>query len=110
MLVYTLQYAKRLHERAHPILERYALLLCLGVVWAFAAILTVGGVYNRVKEQTKMSCRTDHSSLISSAPWYIDSNKLPFAFEISLCTFTCVSHFVEWTCFANSTLCDNYLG
>lgn len=66
-----LQYAKRLHPRAHTILERYALLLCLGFIWAFAAILTAGGVYNRVKKQTQMSCRTDRSFLISSAPWYV---------------------------------------
>lgn len=68
-LVLVQQYAKRLHERAHPILERYALLLCLGFIWAFAAILTVSGVYNRVKEQTKVSCRADHSFLIQTAPW-----------------------------------------
>ncbi|KNA13080.1 hypothetical protein SOVF_120060 [Spinacia oleracea] len=58
MLVF--QYAKRLYSRAHSILERYALLLCLGLIWAFAAILIAGGVYNRVKEKTKMSRRNHH--------------------------------------------------
>lgn len=77
LLVLIQQYAKRLHARAHPILERYALLLCLAFIWAFAAILTAGGVYNRVKEQTKMSCRTDRSFLISSAPWI----KIPYPFQ-----------------------------
>lgn len=89
LLVLVQQYAKRVHERAHPILERYALLLCLGVVWAFAAILTVGGVYNRVKEQTKMSCRTDHSSLISSAPWI----KIPYPFQWGTPIFSASSVF-----------------
>ncbi|KAJ8437679.1 hypothetical protein Cgig2_028617 [Carnegiea gigantea] len=89
LLVLVQQYAKRLHERAHPILERYALLLCLGVVWAFAAILTVGGVYNRVKERTKMSCRTDHSSLISSAPWI----KIPYPFQWGTPIFSASSVF-----------------
>uniref|UniRef100_A0A7C8YP96 Xanthine/uracil/vitamin C permease n=1 Tax=Opuntia streptacantha TaxID=393608 RepID=A0A7C8YP96_OPUST len=88
LLVLVQQYAKRFHERAHPILERYALLLCLGVVWAFAAILTVGGVYNRVKEQTKMSCRTDHS-LISSAPWI----KIPYPFQWGAPIFSASSVF-----------------
>lgn len=77
LLVLVQQYAKRLHPRAHPILERYALLLCLGFIWAFAAILTAGGVYNRVKKQTQMSCRTDRSFLISSAPWI----KIPYPFQ-----------------------------
>lgn len=68
--VFLLQYLKYLHPRAHPVLERFGLLICIGIIWAFAAILTVGGAYNNVREQTKQSCRTDHSHLISSAPWY----------------------------------------
>lgn len=52
-------------------LERFALLLCVGLVWSFAAILTEAGAYKNVGEQTKQSCRTDHSDLISSAPWYV---------------------------------------
>ncbi|CAO2817840.1 unnamed protein product [Amaranthus hypochondriacus] len=77
LVVLVQQYAKRLHARAHPILERYALLLCLGLIWAFAAILTVGGVYNRAKPQTQMSCRTDRSFLISAAPWV----RVPYPFQ-----------------------------
>lgn len=77
LVVLVQQYAKRLHARAHPILERYALLLCLGLIWAFAAILTAGGVYNRAKPQTQMSCRTDRSFLISAAPWV----RVPYPFQ-----------------------------
>ncbi|KAL2895114.1 Nucleobase-ascorbate transporter 3 [Bienertia sinuspersici] len=77
LLVLVQQYAKRLHARAHPILERYALLLCMGLIWAFAAILTAAGVYNRVKKETQMNCRTDRSFLISSAPWI----KIPYPFQ-----------------------------
>lgn len=66
----TWQYLKRLHPKAHFIVERFALLFCIGVVWAFAAILTAAGAYNNVPEQTKLSCRTDRSYLLSSAPWY----------------------------------------
>ncbi|KAI3886498.1 hypothetical protein MKW92_043703 [Papaver armeniacum] len=50
-------YLKRLHESTYVILERFALLMCVGVVWAFAALLTVSGAYNDVGEQTKTNCR-----------------------------------------------------
>ncbi|KAJ9166179.1 hypothetical protein P3X46_020963 [Hevea brasiliensis] len=71
------QYLKHLHPRSRPILERFGLLFCVGIVWAFAAILTVAGAYNNVGEQTKMSCRTDRSYLISSAPWV----RVPYPFQ-----------------------------
>uniref|UniRef100_A0A2P2MQI8 Purine permease n=1 Tax=Rhizophora mucronata TaxID=61149 RepID=A0A2P2MQI8_RHIMU len=48
----------------------FGLLICVGIVWAFAAVLTAAGAYNNVSELTKQSCRTDRSFLISSAPWY----------------------------------------
>lgn len=60
---------KRLNHRAHPILERFGLLFCIALVWAFAAILTVAGAYNNVGVLTKRSCRTDRSYLMESAPW-----------------------------------------
>lgn len=66
-----MQHLQHLHSVAKPMLERYALLVCIALVWAFAAILTVSGAYNNVKQQTKLSCRTDRSFLMSSAPWYI---------------------------------------
>jgi len=65
------QYLKRLHHAANHVLERFALLLCIAVIWAFAAILTVAGAYNTAKTQTQVSCRTDRSYLMSSAPWYV---------------------------------------
>ncbi|KAK9748341.1 hypothetical protein RND81_02G050800 [Saponaria officinalis] len=89
LLVLVQQHAKRLHPRAHSILERFALLLCIGFVWAFAAILTVGGVYNRVKEATKMSCRTDRSALISASPWV----KVPYPFQWGAPIFSASSVF-----------------
>ncbi|XWS74508.1 hypothetical protein CRYUN_Cryun01aG0003900 [Craigia yunnanensis] len=77
LLVISQQYLKRIHSRAHLILERFALLFCIGIIWAFAAILTVAGAYNNVKTATKQSCRTDQSFLISSAPWI----KIPYPFQ-----------------------------
>ncbi|KAG6672244.1 hypothetical protein I3842_16G047800 [Carya illinoinensis] len=77
LLVVAQQYLKRIIPRAHIILERFGLLFCIGIIWAFATILTVAGAYNNVPEQTKMSCRTDHSFLIQSAPWI----KIPYPFQ-----------------------------
>ncbi|TKY57769.1 Nucleobase-ascorbate transporter 3 [Spatholobus suberectus] len=77
LLVITQQYLKRIHPAAHPVIERFALLLCIAVIWAFAAILTVAGAYNTAKPQTQVSCRTDRSYLMSSAPWI----KVPYPFQ-----------------------------
>ncbi|PWA48991.1 nucleobase-ascorbate transporter 3 [Artemisia annua] len=68
-LVVLQQYMKRLHHRAHPILERFGLLICIALVWAFAALLTVAGAYNNVGAAAKQSCRTDRSYLMETAPW-----------------------------------------
>ncbi|KAF7817527.1 nucleobase-ascorbate transporter 3 [Senna tora] len=77
LLVITQQYLRRIHVSTHHLLERFALLLCLGVIWAFAAILTVSGAYSTAKERTQQSCRTDRSYLLSSAPWI----KIPYPFQ-----------------------------
>ncbi|KAF8022927.1 hypothetical protein BT93_F0442 [Corymbia citriodora subsp. variegata] len=71
------EYLKRILPVGHVKLERYALLLCIGIIWAFAAIITVSGAYNNVKEQTKTSCRVDYSHLLSSAPWI----KIPYPLQ-----------------------------
>lgn len=62
-------YFRHIHERITFLFERYSLLLCIGIVWAFAAILTAAGAYNHVSLKTQQHCRTDKSFLISSAPW-----------------------------------------
>ncbi|XP_031119140.1 nucleobase-ascorbate transporter 3-like [Ipomoea triloba] len=72
-----LQHVVHHHQLARSILERFALLFCVGLVWAFAAILTVAGAYNHVKERTALTCRTDRANLISSAPWI----KIPYPFQ-----------------------------
>ncbi|KAK6160751.1 hypothetical protein DH2020_004132 [Rehmannia glutinosa] len=77
LLVISQQYLQHIHPVARPMLERFALLVCVGIIWAFAAILTVAGAYNNVRQQTKLSCRTDRSFLISSAPWI----KIPYPFQ-----------------------------
>ncbi|GKV30383.1 hypothetical protein SLEP1_g39199 [Rubroshorea leprosula] len=77
LLVVSQQYLKHVHLRTKFIFERFALLFCIGIVWAFAAILTAAGAYNNVKSQTKDSCRIDRASLISDAPWI----KIPYPFQ-----------------------------
>lgn len=77
LLVISQQYLQRVHPVAQSILERFALLLCVGLIWAFAAILTVAGAYNHVKARTELSCRIDRSFLLSSAPWI----KVPYPFQ-----------------------------
>ncbi|KAJ8771560.1 hypothetical protein K2173_026737 [Erythroxylum novogranatense] len=77
ILLVICQYLKYLHERGRPVLEKFGLLLCIGIVWAFAAILTAAGAYNSVSPLTKQSCRTDQSYLISSAPWV----RVPYPFQ-----------------------------
>ncbi|KAG6626654.1 hypothetical protein I3843_15G060800 [Carya illinoinensis] len=74
---YLVRYLKHALPRGHSIVERFGLLFCIGIVWAFAAILTAAGAYNNVRDQTKMSCRTDRSYLIQSAPWI----KIPYPFQ-----------------------------
>ncbi|KAH0455041.1 hypothetical protein IEQ34_016965 [Dendrobium chrysotoxum] len=71
------QYMKHVSERSFFLFERFALLACIAIIWAFAAILTVGGAYNNVSEKTKQHCRTDRSYLLSSAPWI----KIPYPFQ-----------------------------
>ncbi|KAL8145117.1 nucleobase-ascorbate transporter 3-like [Apium graveolens] len=77
LLVVCQQYLKGIHPRAHSVLERFAMLLCIAFVWVFAVIVTVSGAYNNVGQQTKMSCRTDRSGLLSSAPWV----RIPYPFQ-----------------------------
>ncbi|EOA26844.1 hypothetical protein CARUB_v10022938mg [Capsella rubella] len=79
LLIITQQYIKHFVRisRVSTILERYALLVCLALIWAFAAILTVSGAYNNVPVATKQSCRTDRAFLISSAPWI----RVPYPFQ-----------------------------
>ncbi|KAI4389560.1 hypothetical protein MLD38_001775 [Melastoma candidum] len=77
LFVLSQQYLKQIVPNADTVLERYSLLLCIGLSWTFAAILTVAGAYNNVGEQTKLSCRTDRAYLLTSAPWI----KIPYPFQ-----------------------------
>lgn len=77
ILLVACQYLKHIHPLAKIVLEKFAVLICVGLIWVFAAILTAAGVYNDVKLKTKQSCRTDGLHLLSSAPWI----KIPYPFQ-----------------------------
>ncbi|RLN00075.1 nucleobase-ascorbate transporter 3 [Panicum miliaceum] len=81
---YVPHYFSHIHERITFLFERYSLLLCIGIVWAFAAILTAAGAYNHVSPKTQQHCRTDRSFLMSSAPWI----KIPYPFQWGTPIFT----------------------
>ncbi|XP_031744295.1 nucleobase-ascorbate transporter 2 isoform X2 [Cucumis sativus] len=77
------QYLKGFHTRQLPILERFALLITVTVIWAYAHLLTASGAYKHRPELTQMNCRTDRANLISSAPWI----KIPYPLQWGAPTF-----------------------
>lgn len=68
------QYLKHFQAKQMPILERFALLITITVIWAYAHLLTASGAYKHRPEVTQRHCRTDRANLISSAPWI----KIPY--------------------------------
>ncbi|KAG0454870.1 hypothetical protein HPP92_024162 [Vanilla planifolia] len=77
------QYLKHLQLRRVPLLERFALLISISILWVYAHILTVSGAYKHRPERTQFNCRTDRANLISSAPWI----KIPYPLQWGAPTF-----------------------
>lgn len=77
------QYLKHFHVRRLPLLERFALLIAIAILWPYAHILTVSGAYRYRPEKTQFNCRTDRANLISSAPWI----KIPYPLQWGAPTF-----------------------
>ncbi|KAL9346513.1 hypothetical protein Peur_061366 [Populus x canadensis] len=77
------QYLKNFQTKQVPILERFALLLSITVIWAYAHLLTASGAYKHRPEITQKNCRTDQAYLISSAPWI----KIPYPLQWGAPTF-----------------------
>ncbi|XP_071691681.1 nucleobase-ascorbate transporter 4-like isoform X2 [Rutidosis leptorrhynchoides] len=50
-------------------IDRFAVLISVVTVWAYAALLTAAGAYNNRPLNTQFSCRVDRSGLVSSAEW-----------------------------------------
>ncbi|KAF3778286.1 Nucleobase-ascorbate transporter 2 [Nymphaea thermarum] len=77
------QYLKHIHARRFPVFERFAVLISVTIIWAYAHVLTAGGAYRHRPEKTQVNCRTDRANLISSAPWI----KIPYPLQWGPPTF-----------------------
>lgn len=77
ILILLSQYIPHMWKLKRPIFERFAVLLSVAIVWAYAALLTVTGAYNNRPPQTQFSCRVDRSGLISGASWI----KVPYPWQ-----------------------------
>ncbi|GMH05520.1 hypothetical protein Nepgr_007360 [Nepenthes gracilis] len=63
------QYLKHFQMKQMPLLERFALLISITFIWAFAHLLTASGAYRHRPQKTQINCRTDKANLIYKAPW-----------------------------------------
>ncbi|CAM8985856.1 unnamed protein product [Rhodiola kirilowii] len=77
------QYLKKFQALRYPFLERFALLLSITLIWAYAHLLTVGGAYKDSADLTQRNCRTDRANMISTAPWM----KIPYPLQWGAPTF-----------------------
>ncbi|GAA0152847.1 hypothetical protein Leryth_022289 [Lithospermum erythrorhizon] len=71
------QYLKNFKLKQMPIMERFAFIIAITVIWAYAHLLTASGAYKHHPEVTQKHCRTDKGHLISSAPWI----KIPYPLQ-----------------------------
>ncbi|KAE8707600.1 Nucleobase-ascorbate transporter 6 [Hibiscus syriacus] len=76
-VVFLSQYVPHWLKSRRGIFERFAVLLSVAIIWAYAEILTAAGAYDNRAPQTQFSCRTDRSGLISAAPWI----RFPYPFQ-----------------------------
>ncbi|XP_071711536.1 nucleobase-ascorbate transporter 6-like [Rutidosis leptorrhynchoides] len=77
ILVLISQYLSHMIHSGRNVLERFAVLISVAIVWVYAHILTVSGAYNHTTLRTQTSCRTDRTGLIHSAPWI----RAPYPFQ-----------------------------
>lgn len=77
------QYLKHIYMKELPLFVRFALLICVALLWAYAHLLTASGAYKHRPELTKVHCRTDKSHLLSATPWI----KLPYPLQWGAPTF-----------------------
>ncbi|KAG6406658.1 hypothetical protein SASPL_134265 [Salvia splendens] len=52
-----------------PIYDRFAVLISVGLVWAYASLLTAAGAYRNRPLNTQLSCRVDRSGFVSGSSW-----------------------------------------
>ncbi|KAF5444296.1 hypothetical protein F2P56_036782 [Juglans regia] len=83
ILVVLSPYISSMIKSKRAIVDRYAVLLSVAIVWVYAEILTVAGAYNNRSLKTQISCRTDRAGLISASPWI----RVPYPFQWGSPTF-----------------------
>ncbi|CAN0824842.1 Putative nucleobase-ascorbate transporter 10 [Linum grandiflorum] len=83
IMVFITQYLPYYVKTKRPIWDRFGLLFSVPIVWLFAQILTSSGVYEGKSVVTQLSCRTDRSGLVTSAPWIF----FPYPFQWGNPTF-----------------------
>uniref|UniRef100_A0A0C9S7V8 TSA: Wollemia nobilis Ref_Wollemi_Transcript_7527_2810 transcribed RNA sequence n=1 Tax=Wollemia nobilis TaxID=56998 RepID=A0A0C9S7V8_9CONI len=76
-LIFFSQYARHFKTGKKPIIERFAVIIAVAIVWLYAYILTVSGAYNHRPDITKRHCKTDSSGLVKHAPWI----RVPYPFQ-----------------------------
>lgn len=101
IVVFFALYLRKVSVLGHRIFQVYAVPLGLGIIWAYAFLLTEAGVYNykgcsvhvptsniisdecRKHVFTMMHCRTDASMAMKSAAWF----RVPYPFQWGIPTF-----------------------
>lgn len=66
-----MQYVPHVIRSGKNIVDRFAVIFTIAIVWIYAHLLTVGGAYNHAAHQTQVSCRTDRAGLIDASPWLV---------------------------------------
>ncbi|KAL7119139.1 hypothetical protein ACP275_02G044600 [Erythranthe tilingii] len=69
ILILLSQFIPHMWSSKRPMFDRFAVLLSVGIVWAYAALLTVAGAYKNRPLNTQLSCRVDRSGLVSGSSW-----------------------------------------
>ncbi|EPS57857.1 xanthine/uracil permease family protein, partial [Genlisea aurea] len=77
LLILFSQYLPSLLYRGKYIFNRFSVVITVVIVWIYAHLLTVGGVYDGKPLKTQLSCRTDRAGLIGAAPWI----RVPYPFQ-----------------------------
>ncbi|OMO77169.1 Xanthine/uracil/vitamin C permease [Corchorus olitorius] len=90
LMVFISQYLGRYLEWKQHFCDRFALLFSLAITWLFAQLLTSSTVYKHKPENTQISCRTDRTGFISTAPWIY----IPYPFQWGSPTFNAAEAFV----------------
>ncbi|XP_047336443.1 nucleobase-ascorbate transporter 6-like [Impatiens glandulifera] len=69
LVVLISQYLPYYLKKAGRVCDLYAIVFSIAFAWIYAIILTSSGAYKNSNSETRSSCSSDHSRLVSAAPW-----------------------------------------